>query len=63
MLARQYWESEILDCFKTVADELTRIRKIMERDKAPAKITIDNNGITMIPDLETFFEQLEDDHK
>ena len=52
MLTREYMEQEKIDCLRTIARELTRIRELMEERKQ-----------RHIPDLETFIEQQEDDRK
>lgn len=45
---------------------LVGIEKVLAAEKAPTRITFSKDGVVeekTIPDLETFFERLEDDHK
>lgn len=66
-------ETMFLETFKQIRKELegTRralvgIEKVLAAEKAPTRITFSKDGVVgekTIPDLETFFERLEDDHK
>lgn len=49
-------EKENLKCMREIAGELKRIRQILEKEKAPAKIVIDETGTLT-------FSKMEDDLK
>lgn len=62
------YDREVLDAIRYIGKELREIRKVLEKEKAPAHIIISKAGIVakgkdVLPDLETYFERLEDDSK
>lgn len=62
------YDREVLDAIRYIGKELREIRKVLEKEKAPAQIIISKDGMVVkgkdvLPDLETYFERLEDDQK
>lgn len=60
------YDRDMLEAIRGIRKELERIRKILTAEKAPKQIVFSTDGTITegpIPDLETFFERLEDDAK
>lgn len=62
------YDRELLNAIKDISRELRQIKKILQAEKAPAQIAISKDGMIIkgecvMPDLESFIERMEDDHK
>lgn len=62
------YDRELLNAIKDISRELRQIKKILQTEKAPAQIAISKDGMIIkgegvMPDLESFIERMEDDHK
>lgn len=62
------YDRELLNAIKDISRELRQIKKILQAEKAQAQIAISKDGMIVkgkdvMPDLESFIERMEDDHK
>lgn len=62
------YDRELLNAIKDICRELRQIKKILQAEKASAQIAISKDGMIVkgrgvMPDLESFIERMEDDHK
>ena len=59
-------DAALIKALKEIAAELKHIRRILAAEKAPTQITFSKDGVvtqSVMDDLETYFERVEDDIK